>query len=258
MLIALWLPISSLRYPYFIFTISFCAFLRYLSAPYFNYNHFPVFNLYLCAVSSIYCTFNSVLFLFCYLITQIEHLDSCNLVERAGIEPATLTRVRPAFPLSYLPIYPLIAGIACPAHTTPRKGISTSFPCIFRHIHGAYCAGADSSSQTFIPRCWHAALLMSLRLPVSSGPQTLSSPALRHWASPCVGDDSVSLYAINTITECLQLGSYAPPPSCRLRDVWCADLSHFYFLVHNKSCDLIENQTKYTFFHRIKYRFPRA
>ena len=66
----------------------------------------------------------------------------CNIVERAGIEPATLTRVRPAFPLSYLPIYPLIAGIARPAHTTLRKGISTSFPCIFRHIHGACCAGA--------------------------------------------------------------------------------------------------------------------
>ena len=99
----------------------------------------------------------------------------CNIVERAGIEPATLTRVRPAFPLSYLPIYPLIAGIACPAHTTPRKGISTSLCHVFyRHIHGARCAGADGSGQTFIPRCWHAALLMSLRLPVSSGPQTLS------------------------------------------------------------------------------------
>jgi hypothetical protein len=126
----------------------------------------------------------------------------CNIVERAGIEPATLTRVRPAFPLSYLPIYPLIAGIACPAHTTPRKGISTSLCHVFyRHIHGARCAGADGSGQTFIPRCWHAALLMSLRLPVSSGPQTLSPPVLRHWASPCAGDDSVSLYAINTITE---------------------------------------------------------
>lgn len=57
----------------------------------------------------------------------------CNIVERAGIEPATLTRVRPAFPLSYLPIYPLIAGIACPAHTTPRKGIThLSLSCILQ------------------------------------------------------------------------------------------------------------------------------
>lgn len=156
--------------------------------------------------------------------------------------------------------YTRLSRVSPALHTLRQgKGLLTSLCHVFyRHIHGAYCAGADSSSQTFISRCWHAALLMSLRLPVSSGPQTLSSPALRHWASPCVGDDSVSLYAINTITECLQLGSYAPPPSCRLRDVWCADLSHFYFLVHNKSCDLIENQTKYTFFHRIKYRFPRA
>lgn len=57
----------------------------------------------------------------------------CNIVERAGIEPATLTRVRPAFPLSYLPIYPLIAGIARPAHTTPRKGIThLSLSCILQ------------------------------------------------------------------------------------------------------------------------------
>lgn len=92
-----------------------------------------MFNLYLRAVSSIYCTFNSVLLPFCYLIAQIEHLNSCNLVERAGIEPATLTRVRPAFPLSYLPIYPLIAGIARPAHTTPRKGIThLSLSCILQ------------------------------------------------------------------------------------------------------------------------------
>lgn len=33
---------------------------------------------------------------------------------------------------------------------------------------------ADSSNQSFISRCWHAALLVNLRLPVSSGPQTLS------------------------------------------------------------------------------------
>ena len=119
-----------------------------------------------------------------------------NMVERAGIEPATLTRVRPAFPLSYLPIYPLIAGIARPAHTTLRKGISTSFPCIFRHIHGAYCAGADSSSQTFIPRCWHAALLMSYACPMAFGASAL--------ASPRAGEDQKQ---------------FAPLPSCRLRDV---------------------------------------
>lgn len=77
----------------------------------------------------------------------------CNMVERAGIEPATLTRVRPTFPLSYLPIYPLIAGIARPAHTTPRKGIThLSLSCILQaHTWCVLCRCGQFTPDFYIP-----------------------------------------------------------------------------------------------------------
>ena len=89
---------------------------------------------------------------------------------------ATIANALP-YALSELPSHiPAYRGYSPALHTLRQgKGSLTSLCHVFyRHIHGAYCAGADSSSQTFISRCWHAALLMSLRLPVSSGPQTLS------------------------------------------------------------------------------------
>lgn len=77
----------------------------------------------------------------------------CNMVERAGIEPATLTRVYPAFPLSYLPIYPLVAGIARPAHTTPRKGIThLSLSCILQaHTWCVLCRCGQFKPVFYIP-----------------------------------------------------------------------------------------------------------
>ena len=103
-----------------------------------------------------------------------------------------------------------------------------------------------------LPRRPHAGLGTYPRVPYVSTPRGTQGFGDRRAVLvilSCDGTRRISQHRIACST---------PLPSCGLRDVWCADLSHFYPLIRNKSRDLIENQTKYTFFHRIKYRFPRA
>lgn len=55
--------------------------------------------------------------------------------------------------------YTRLSRVSPALHTLRQgKGLLTSLCHVFyRHIHGACCAGADNSSQSFISRCWHAA-----------------------------------------------------------------------------------------------------